>query len=581
MFKSLSIKEVDLFVLTKDLKKVGTILYDLKLIEFFKKEEQGFEKFQREDTSEFSAQLLALRSTITYLKKFYTQNTGDISTSPIDEVKKLQEQKTHLEEELLSLKDDQRRQKVLAHLKVSKSAIEKKSIIVGFIPKTQSSNLKYLKKEGTLSHKYELDERVYFATTSKNIPFSYKEFYLPKKVEVDITLKIKNKEKTLKNVDITLEKVANGNLLHLQQEELRLSKKVSLYEAQEKFSKTQHVSALSGFVPAKDIKKLQRSLEAELGNKFQLDVGEPDTSKDVPTLLNHNNLPSSFENLLRLYSLPKYKEFDPTILMMFVFPIFYGFVLGDFGYGLISFIVFSIAKLKLQSIKSFLSVLQLSSVSSMLFGIFYGEYFGFEPHIFPFEFARSHHPETLLAIAVVFGIIHLNIGILIGFFNELKHSLKHAIYDKISWIILQIGLLIIYLGSTSMGSWTTISGFLVFLLAVGLLYKGHGFIGIIEIPSFFTNILSYARLMAVGISSVVIAVLINDYSTYFFSMGIGGVIAGVILFTLGHIFNIVLGNFESFLHTLRLHYVEFFTKFYEGGGRDFKPFGEKIHEFDE
>jgi len=109
---------------------------------------------------------------------------------------------------------------------------------------------------------------------------------------------------------------------------------------------------------------------------------------------------------------------------------------------------------------------------------------------------------------------------------------------------------------------------------------GHGFIGIIEIPSFFTNILSYARLMAVGLSSIAIAVLVNEYTLVLFSKGAIGIFAGVLLFTFGHIFNIVLGNFESFLHTLRLHYVEFFTKFYTGGGREFVPFGQKIREED-
>ena len=581
MFNSLSIKKADIFVLTKDLDRVGTILYDLKLMEFFSKEEKGFEKFQRDDTSNQSGQLLELRSTISYLKPYFTHNTGELVDNPVDEVKKCQEKKQKLQHEITKLKDDEKRQNVLVHLNVSTKDVEKNKITVGFVPKENAKNIKLLKKEGSLKSKYELEGRIYFATTSKKIPFSYKEFYLPKKVEVNVALQIREKEKQLKDIDFQLEKISNGNLRHLQQEELHLSKQVSLQEAKQDFNKTQHVTALSGYVPAKDVKKLQRALEAELGTKFELTTQDPQNDDEVPTLLNHSQFGGNFENLLRMYSLPKYKEFDPTLLMMFVFPLFYGFVLGDFGYGLISFIIFSLAKLKFKTIKSFLSILQLSSISSMIFGVIYGEYFGFEPHFFPFEFPRAHEPETLLAIAVIFGLVHLNLGFIIGFFNEVKHSIKHAICENLSWIMLQAGLALVYFGTTTSQVALTFTGALVSIVSVILLYIGHGFVGIVEIPSFFTNVLSYARLMAVGISSVVIAMLINDYSSVFFSMGVFGTIGGILLFTIGHIFNIVLGNFESFLHSLRLHFVEFFTKFYHGGGKDFQPFGERIHEFEE
>ena len=228
-------------------------------------------------------------------------------------------------------------------------------------------------------------------------------------------------------------------------------------------------------------------------------------------------------------------------------------------------------------LKEFISILQISSVSSIIFGVIFGEYFGFEPYhpLMP----RASEPELLLIFAVVFGLLHINMGIILGFINNLS-NLKKAICDNLSWVILQLGVMFISLGVYSSSSTSTFVGTIFFVLSLVLIYMGHGFIGIIEIPSFFTNILSYARLMAVGLSSVAIAMLVNEYTAVLFSGGVFGIVGGIFLFTLGHIFNIVLGNFESFLHTLRLHYVEFFTKFYTGGGREFVAFGEKVHNYD-
>jgi len=106
-----------------------------------------------------------------------------------------------------------------------------------------------------------------------------------------------------------------------------------------------------------------------------------------------------------------------------------------------------------------------------------------------------------------------------------------------------------------------------------MIYKGEGAKGLIEIPALFSHMLSYARLMAVGLASVILAAVINDLAGEMFAAGIAGIIGGVLLLAVGHSVNIGLGLISPFLHSLRLHYVEFFTKFYHGGGIRYIPFG--------
>ena len=573
MFKPVAMNKVNIFIKNTDLKNVTNVLYDFKLIEFFTINQEKFDRFEHEDLNDISAELLKLRSTITVLKGYFKTYDKKVSLNAIELTLKSKDELDKVTKEILFLEDEMKREKILSSLKLQDKDLTKYTI--GFISESHENLLKKLDAKNIKYVKTSFEDRIYFATKSAKIDFPFKEFYLPKESLENISQKLKIAKDKLKLHENELVYIANNNLDHLEKEEIKLSKEIGVLEAKTKFSKTTNLCVLSGFVPKKQVSKLKHELEKVLADKFEIDV-ENVKDDEAPVKLENGFMSNKFEALLRMYSLPKYGEFDPTILMFLIFPIFFGFILGDVGYGLVSLIIFTIAKFKMKNIKDFLTILQFSAFVSILFGIFYGEYFGFEPyHIF----SRAESPETLLLIAVIFGVIHINIGIIIGFINQI-HDLKHAICDKLSWIIMEIAVAILALGIYVSSTTAIFVGSVFLLLSAVLIYMGHGFIGIIEIPSFFTNILSYARLMAVGLSSIAIAVLVNEYTLVLFSKGAIGIFAGVLLFTFGHIFNIVLGNFESFLHTLRLHYVEFFTKFYTGGGREFVPFGQKIREED-
>lgn len=576
-FKAVSMSEVNLFLQKENLDKVTDLIYNLKLIEFFEMDEKNFETFDTSDLNDISKRLLKLRSGIDILNKYFKINTNKTVEDPIDSTIKLKNDLDELEKKVISLTDDINRNNILNALKVTNDDLKSDKISIGFLPLSESKTLKKLSSNKIKFKSYKSKKRIYFVANSDKIPFTYKEFYLPKKLDAGLEIKLERTQTAIINKKVTLRNVANGNLENLKFEEKKLTKEIEILESKPKFLKTENIVIISGFVPTNLVRKLKIELIKTLNDKF--DIVTKDAGDDAPIQLDHFESVSKFQEILKMYSLPKYNEIDPTFILFLTFPLFFGFILGDVLYGLISLLFFTWMKTKMPKIKDFMTIFQISSWSSIFFGIIFGEFMGYEIHgSFYGLLARSHDTNALLLIAAIFGVVHINLGLIFGFLNLRKTKLKAAICDKLSLIIFQIGLGILVYGMNISSNLLTIIGSVLGIFALVLVYMGHGVIGILEVPSFFTNVLSYSRLMAVGLSSVVIAMLVNQFTGVFFDAGIGGKIAGVLLFTVGHIFNIVLGNFEGFVHTLRLHYVEFFTKFYSGDGREFIPFGAKKSE---
>ncbi|MFH1895483.1 MAG: V-type ATP synthase subunit I [archaeon] len=355
--------------------------------------------------------------------------------------------------------------------------------------------------------------------------------------------------------------------------EFNLEKENEKLEAPLKFAVTENAFVIDGWVPQKQAKEMSEKLIVLTNDRIFFE--EFAEKKGAPTAFQHPSLVKPFEFFMNLYSLPKYTELDPTFLVFITFPLFFGFMLGDVGYGIVTLIAFFFLRGKLKGEgKLLVNSLIVASLATILFGFVFGEFFGFEFVEHPL-LNRAHDLNLMLMISILVGLIHITFGYIIGFYNVLiQHGLKEAVYEKASWLIIEAGALLVLaemiLGLISFGN---ILGGIMLFAGIVLLFKGEGVQGIIELPAILSNTLSYARLFAVGLASVQLALIINKFATQFFHQGGIFIVVAILILLLGHLINILLGLIGPFLHSLRLHYVEFFGKFYKGGGIKYVPFG--------
>jgi V/A-type H+/Na+-transporting ATPase subunit I len=357
-----------------------------------------------------------------------------------------------------------------------------------------------------------------------------------------------------------------------------ISKELEKAEAPLRFGVSKSAFVIEGWVPSETINALEEKLSKATQEKIYVKTEKPIHDDKVPVKMKNTKFAKPFEFFMGLYSLPKYNEIDPTLFMFFTFPLFFGLILGDVGYGLVVFFLLLWLKDKIPASASLVNVIIPASIASIIFGFLFGEVFGFE-HAFGFDFprilSRTHEINAMLMVSGVVGLLHINFGLLLGFINELHHGLLKAFSAKISWMLLQVGVALIALSAMGMVNLPIYAGIVLAIGSIILIYLGEGPKGIVELPGLLSNLLSYTRLAAVGLASVSLAVVVNEMAVEISHSGTIGMIISVIILLVGHTINIALGMLGGFLHSLRLHYVEFFTKFFEGGAIPFKPFGLK------
>jgi len=345
------------------------------------------------------------------------------------------------------------------------------------------------------------------------------------------------------------------------------------------FKATNSFAVLEAWIPGKNLKKFDKIL-SETTTSYYLEINEKD---DAPTILKNPKLIKPFEMITELYSVPKYKGFDPTPLLAVFFSLFFGFMLDDFFYGLLLLLlalamVFGAGKYN-ETMKRFGSILIFFGITTMLWGVFFGAYFGnFFQELgikLPIVVDAMRDVMTTLYIALGFGSLHLMVGLISGFYDNIYHKkIRAAFASQGVWIAFMVGIFLIIFKRNNLGL-----GFIgvAVLMQIVFTFIDSGFVpsllSVFNFSGFVGDLFSYARLMALCIGTSGISLAVNfmvflavDMIPYI------GIILGIIIFIIGHLFNMAMNGLGAFIHSTRLHFLEFFTKFYDGGGRKYVPF---------
>lgn len=358
--------------------------------------------------------------------------------------------------------------------------------------------------------------------------------------------------------------------------------------AKKKLFETRETVVLTGWVPLKAVEKVAAQLEKMC---CCYEFTEPQNDDEVPVLLQNKNPASVFEMVVGLYSLPVYGTFDPTVIMSVFYFIIFGLMLGDVVYGLLLLVggFLAVRFLDLDSgVKRLVSMFAVCGISCIISGILFGSYLGDLPVVFmnrilgikiespALLFDPVTEPILFLFIALGVGVIHIVVGMCVKFYILWSSGKRlDAIFDVGSWFVLFAGLGMLLVNS-DIGKYTALTGAALIILTQGRAEKNifmkliKGLSGLYGIINYAADLLSYSRIMALGMASAIIASVVNILATLAGPSVIGFLLM-VLIVLFGHTVNLGINLLGTFVHTSRLQYIEFFGKFYEDGGKVFKP----------
>jgi len=348
----------------------------------------------------------------------------------------------------------------------------------------------------------------------------------------------------------------------------------------------QAVRILQGWIPEEKEIELQNYLD-ENGLVYLSEKPEVDEYANVPILLRNNSFAKLFEPIGKLFSLPNYGELDLTPLFAPFFMLFFGLCLGDAGYGVVMFVAATIAKFRLKpDLKPILSLVQFLGVSTTFAGAMTGTVFGFA--LVDLGFSKNLQdmvltPENMFYLAIGIGVVQIVFGLIVKAFNIAKQNNFMATLPTVGWLIMLVSLLawaFLPVGKpvTFVLIWVGLAVLMLFS-TTGNIFKRLG-LGIWDmynnITGVFGDALSYIRLFALGLSGSILGMVINSIGGIFLDIPYVGWLIWIVFLIIGHTGNLLLCSLGSFVHPMRLTFVEFYKNSgWSGGGKEYRPFSKK------
>lgn len=487
-------------------------------------------------------------------------------------------------------------------------------VLIGILPFSNYEDFKKIAEEGDLWYEvinqgkrslyvflvYLSKEKEYYEKAFRDLNFSPLYFTEPilKRAEKqgkvnDVMEKMKNEIREKRQELDALEERGKSFLIH--REKLMLVYDV-LHNEREKIlssqllGETERVFYMEGWICSAEIEKLKSKLQPYL-NVVELYFRPALPDEDPPIVLENPKAGKPFEVITKLYGLPRRGSFDPTLALAPFFFVFVGLTVSEAGYGLLvallSFLYIKYAKPK-GGLLQFLKLLAILGISTVILGTLVGGWFGF-PIRKLMILDPLKDPVSFLLLSLALGFIQVWFGTLLNMINGIKNKIYlQSIFVQGGWLLLLPSLVLYLNPQTKQSIW----GICALLGAGGIVLFASpsrnplarffgGLYNLYDISRYVADILSYSRLLALGLATSVIAMVVNTLCQTAIKIPWLGWLFASLIFIGGHLFNLGISFLGGFVHSMRLQFVEFFSKFFKSGGRPFRPFEleEKFIEF--
>lgn len=363
-------------------------------------------------------------------------------------------------------------------------------------------------------------------------------------------------------------------------------------ETAEKIIKTKKIFMIKGWVPERIAGEVKKILESKF--IVSVEIEKPAEGEEFPVLLENRGIAEAGEPVIKMYSLPSSREIDPDAVMAPFFIIFFGLMFSDGGYGLILALLSGIVlwRFKLEDeMKKFMKLMFFCGISTMFWGLMFGGWFGISSFVrYAVWFDMVSEPERMLSWSLLFGVVHIYAGFALKAANLIREKkYLDALFDVGFVYIFYTGAVLTLLPYVpavnpdkavpfvNAGKYLLIIGGILLLLTQGRDRKNifgklaGGLSSLYNVVSFLSDVLSYSRLLALGIATSIIASIVNELSVMFDMPIVLKIIAAVLILAVGHTVNFGINALGAYVHSCRLQYLEFFGKFYTGGGEAFSP----------